>query len=222
MVLGFFLHFIRMSDKELIFKHGDDYSVWKLRILGVLGGKLELFGLEMEVDEFRQVNFGMVKKQDMDALYVSGQKRGLLMLWRYLDSDVIKKLGNVITLKQAFEKLDEIYQKKRGVELILLMYRLVHLRMKDVVGGLEKYLGEFQGIVGDMERRGHVVDERERAIFLLCGIPEEWATLRSQIFLKYEYASLDTDKVKAALKEHDSSLRLEKEKGESEWEKGGE
>ena len=202
-----------MSEKELIFKHGDDYSVWKLRILGVLASKAGMYGLEMGYQDWKEVNSGVVKLEGKED-YILAQKRGLLILWRYLDGDIIRKLGNVMTVKDLFVNLDAIYQKKGGVELVLLMYKLVNLKMKNSDDGLEKYLGEFQGIVGEMERRGHIVVEVERAMFLLCGIPEEWATLRSQIFLKYEYEQLDTDKVKAALREHDSCLRLEKEKGE--------
>ena len=80
---------------------------------------------------------------------------------------------------------------------------------------------EFEGIVGEMEKRGHKVVEQERAMFLLCEIPEEWRFLRSQIFLKYEFKDLDTEKVKEALREYEVSLRLKGVKEEREEEVGG-
>eukprot|EP00026_Physarum_polycephalum_P007477 Phypoly_transcript_07537.p1 GENE.Phypoly_transcript_07537~~Phypoly_transcript_07537.p1 ORF type:complete len:176 (+),score=26.35 Phypoly_transcript_07537:523-1050(+) len=97
------------------------------------------------------------------------------------------------------------------------MHKLVNLRMGKE---LEKYLEEFEGVVGDMERRGHVVVEVERAMFLLCGIPEDWGFLRSQVFLKYEYKDLTAEKVKTALREYNSSLKL-REVADGESEGGG-
>ena len=100
-------HFIRMS-KTLIFHNGDDYSIWKLKVLGVLAGKLDSYGLDMEFDEWSKVNKGVVKKESEKEAYNLVQVRGLMVLWRYLDDGIIKKLGNVNTIREAFQKLDEI------------------------------------------------------------------------------------------------------------------
>ena len=58
-------------------------------------------------------------------------------------------------------------------------------------------------------------------MFLLCGIPEEWGFLRSQIFLKYEFKDLDTEKVKVALREYEVSLKLSEVKEEREERRTG-
>jgi hypothetical protein len=68
------------------------------------------------------------------------------------------------------------------VEIIVFIHKLVNLRIKknDVKG----YLLEFDGVMRDIEeKRGHNMVEVERAMFMLCDIPEKWSFLRSQVFL---------------------------------------
>src|SRR5271168_677973 len=118
---------------------------------------------------------------------------------------------------EVFGKLDIIYQKQEGVELIVLMHKLVNLRMKGV--DVETYLTDFDGVVGEVEKRGHRIVEVEKAMFMLCGIVEEWAFLRSQIFLQYGYDKLTTEVVRSALREKGHSVNFNlktdgKEKGE--------
>ena len=44
----------------------------------------------------------------------------------------------------VFARLDSIYSKQEGVELVLLMYKLSNLRMRDV-NGVDKYISDFKG-----------------------------------------------------------------------------
>ena len=145
-----------MKDKEgLVFHHGDDYDVWKKKVLGILIDKLEVFGLELEPTDWKKVN-KVVKEEKEGEAYDTAQRKGLAIMWRYLDGGIIKKVGEVQTVCGLFKKLDGIYQRKGGVELVVLMHRLVNLRMGKE---LEKYVEEFEGIVGEMEKRGHKVVE---------------------------------------------------------------
>jgi hypothetical protein len=88
-----------------------------------------------------------------------------------LDTPVIKKLGKVTTAQEAFTRLGEIYEKQGGVEVIVLIYKLVNLRMKG--NDVEGYLSEFDGVMKNIEKRGHNIVEVERAMFMLCGISKE-------------------------------------------------
>src|SRR5271170_5411851 len=117
-----------MSSKELVFKHGDDYGVWKLKAMGALAAK-DLFGLDMELDKWVKKNYSKVKTlkgTEVEQVYEEDQEKGLLMMWRLLDKGVIKKIGEVKTCMEVFGKLDIIYQKQGGVELIVLMHKLVN------------------------------------------------------------------------------------------------
>jgi hypothetical protein len=140
--------------------------------------------------------------------YNDDQDCALSLLYRYLDGSIIKKLGTLKSAREAFMALDNIYLKRGGVEIVLLMHRLVNLKMKGT--DVEGYLTEFEGVLSDLEKRGHNMVEVERAMFMLCGIVEEWNTLRSQVFLQYGYDKLTTDVVKAALREQGAAVSFGK------------
>jgi hypothetical protein len=112
----------------------------------------------------------------------------LLILYSLLDTPVIKKLGKVTTVQETFTKLGEIYEKQGGVEVIVLIHKLVNIKMKE--NDVEGYLSEFDGVMRDIEKREYNMVEVERVMFMLCGIPEEWSFLRSQVFLQYGYEKL--------------------------------
>jgi hypothetical protein len=113
--------------------------------------------------------------------YEESQEKGLLILYSLLDTPVIKKLGKVTTAQETFTKLGEIYEKQGGVEVIVLIHKLVNLKIKG--NDVEGYLSEFEGVMRDIEKRGHNMVEVEKAMFILCGIPKKWSFLRSQVFL---------------------------------------
>jgi hypothetical protein len=79
---------------------------------------------------------------------------------------------------------------------------------------VEGYLSEFDGVMRDIEKRGHNMVEVERAMFMLCGIPEEWSFLRSQVFLQHGYERLTTEVVRTSLREYGVSLEFGKKRKE--------
>jgi gag-polypeptide of LTR copia-type/Zinc knuckle len=195
--------------KDIFFKHGNDYGIWKLRLLGVLASK-NFFGMDLTLDEWYKKHRSKLKigKDDAMEKYNDDQEMSLLLMYRYLDGSIIKKLGHVKTARGALEVLDQIYLKKGGVEIVTMMHKLVNLKMTGV--DVESYITEFEGVLSDLEKRGHTVVEVERALFMLCGIKEEWSYLRSQVFMQYGYDKLTTDVVKAALREQGVSSNFGK------------
>jgi hypothetical protein len=51
---------LQMSHKDLVFKHGDDYGIWKLRAMGHLATK-DLFGVDLEIDGWVKKNPSILK-----------------------------------------------------------------------------------------------------------------------------------------------------------------
>ena len=45
----------------------------------------------------------------------------------------------------VFAKLNLIYLKQKGVELVLLIYKLSNLRIRDV-NSVDKYISDFKGL----------------------------------------------------------------------------
>jgi hypothetical protein len=122
-----------MSYKDLIFKHGDDYGIWKLRAIGYLVAK-DLFSMDLEIDGWIRKNPSILKectKEEIVEKYEESQEKGLLTFYNLLDTPVIKKLGKVTTVQEVFTKLREIYKKQEEVEVIVLIHKLVNLKMKE-------------------------------------------------------------------------------------------
>jgi hypothetical protein len=94
-----------MSHKDLVFKHGDDYRIWKLRAMRYLATK-DLFGVDLEIDGWVKKNPSILKECARDEVmekYEENQEKGLLILYSLLDISVIKKLGKVTTAQEAFK-----------------------------------------------------------------------------------------------------------------------
>ena len=106
---------MKKEKESLIFCRGDDYGIWKKKVLGILMDKTEVFGLELEFAAWEKVNEGVVKIENPKVTYAMMQKRGLAIMWKYLDGGIIKKVGEVETVQGLFRKLDEIYQRVGGV-----------------------------------------------------------------------------------------------------------
>jgi hypothetical protein len=209
-----------------IFKHGDDYPIWKLKALGILASK-DLVGMDLELVDWIKINPGKVRESEKDEWeteWLAEQMRALYMLYTMLDGQVIKKLEGIKLAVEAFKKLDALYIKEGGIEVLTLMFKLFNLRMSGVE--IEKYLATFDELVDGLERRGHKVVEVERAVVLLCGVPEDWSQLRSQIFLQHGFKNLNVDVVKNDLRQHAASLVFgkvrDKQEGSDEIRSGGE
>ena len=105
-----------MATKELVFKSGDNYENWKMKMTEVLASK-GMFGLDKKYAEWKKENPIKArqhsKEDDLTDLYDAEQKQALYMLYRYLDGDVLMKVQEQQTYKEAIKKLDGIYLKKR-------------------------------------------------------------------------------------------------------------
>jgi hypothetical protein len=175
----------------------------------------DLFGVDLEIDGWVKKNPSILKecaKNEVIEKYEESQEKRLLILYSLLDIPVIKKLGKVTTAQEAFTKLGKIYEKQGGVEIIVFSHKLVNLKMKG--NDVEGYLSEFDGVMRDIEKRGHNMVEVERAMFILCGIPEEWSFLRFQVFFQYGYEKLTTEVIRTSLREYGVSLEFGKKREE--------
>jgi hypothetical protein len=66
----------------------------------------------------------------------------------------------------------------------------------------------------DIEKREHNMVKVERAMFMLCGIPEEWSFLRFQVFFQHGYERLTTEMIRTSLREYRVSLEFGKKRKE--------
>lgn len=210
--------FCSMESKRSVFHDGDDYSVWKLQAAGVLAGK-GFYGMDLEFDEWVKRNIGRLEtaeKKLSRAVWDTYQEDALVHCWRLLSAPIIKKVNHVKSAMGLFKALDDIYQQQGGIEVMMAMQQLVSLRMDD--GDVEKYITKFDGLINELSARGHEVVKLEKALFLLFGIPEEWAHLRAQIFVQYGKNNIKVEDVKAAIRQYGLSIKFDKVKLKKEGE----
>ena len=91
-----------------------------------------------------------------EETYNLAQEDGLLMLWRFLDDEVMRKVGEVKTCQLLFQKMDEVYLAKGGVEMMTAMFKLVNLKMNKW-SEVENYITAFEELVNELANRSHVV-----------------------------------------------------------------
>jgi hypothetical protein len=114
----------------------------------------DLFGVDLEIDDWVKKNPSILKEYARDEVmekYDESQEKGLLILYSLLNIPIIKKLDKVITAHEAFTKLGKIYEKQEGVEVIVLIHKLVNLKIKE--SDVEDYLSKFDGMIRDIEKR---------------------------------------------------------------------
>jgi hypothetical protein len=200
-----------MSGRELIFKNGDNYENWKMKMAGIWAGK-DMFGLTEQFAQWKVENSIKVKKMSGDEqveLYDSEQRQGLYILYKYLDGDVLGKIQEEKTVIGAIKKLDGIYLKKGGINIILDMHRLVNIRMKN--GDVEQYIIDFEEVFRNLKAHGHKMDPKEQAMFMLCNVPESWTQFRNQIFTLLGYDKMEPEVIKDHLREQGVGNKLNKE-----------
>nr|CAD1834518.1 unnamed protein product [Ananas comosus var. bracteatus] len=109
-------------------------------------------------------------------------------------------LFNIIGEKTAFglwAKLESLYQNKSITNRIFLKRRLYSLRMKEGTK-VSEHLNVFNNIICELESIGEKMKDEDKAITLLCTLPDSYETLITSLSCTKE-DSLDLDTVCSAL-----------------------
>lgn len=206
------LNSLKMSKSDLVFKHGGDFGIWKKRMVSVWA-ESNLFEMTGNIDDWAVGHAKITKaltKEDIVVIWRKEQTKALALLWRYLDASVIHKIGDVETAKEAIKKMEEIYERKGGITIIYLMYKLWNLKMDG--NKVEKYIEEFDETFNSLESHGHKMPEVEKAMIMMCGVPDGWSGWRNQLFQRVGYDKLTREEVKVALRDEEMGIRLSSER----------
>jgi hypothetical protein len=87
----------------------------------VLASK-DFFGMDQTFEEWVKKNKVAVKgltKEEISEKIQNDQDNALLLMYKYMDGPIMKKLGPIKWAKDAFAALDQIYLKKGAWKLLL-------------------------------------------------------------------------------------------------------
>ena len=87
-----------------------------------------------------------------------------------LSDQVIYHVMDENSPKKIWEKLESQFMSKTATTKVYLKQKLYGMRMQEG-SDLVEYMNAFSQVVTDLARLGATVDDKDRAILLLCSLP---------------------------------------------------
>ncbi|MBY3556022.1 hypothetical protein HGI15_22025, partial [Modestobacter lapidis] len=100
--------------------------------------------------------------------------RGLIRLC--LSDSVLVNVATEKTAKELWNKLESLYQSKSLVNKLFLRKKLYKLQMVDG-GSFSAHLQEFNTLVSQLASISYDIGDADKAITLLCSLPDSWDNL---------------------------------------------
>ncbi len=72
---------------------------------------------------------------------------------QFVDENVLNHIADVDSAQTLWQKLEELYARKEGVNKMLLIKKLMHLRYNDGTR-MTDHLSSFQGVVNELGSMG--------------------------------------------------------------------
>ncbi|CAJ2663689.1 unnamed protein product [Trifolium pratense] len=114
------------------------------------------------------------KPADMDDIDWTEMKEKAAGLIRLCVSDeVMHHILDLTTPKEVWDKLESQYMEKSLMNKLYAKKRLYSLKMEEG-SNLQQHVNVFQNILTDLTRLGVQMDDEDKAIILLCSLPESY------------------------------------------------
>ena len=94
-----------------------------------------------------------------------------------MEDNVLNHILDVEDGRLLWEKLEELYGWKEGVNKMLLIKSLMHMRYPNE-SSMADHLSNFQGVVNELARMGISFEEEVHVLLLLGSLPKSWETLK--------------------------------------------
>jgi gag-polypeptide of LTR copia-type len=203
--------------------NGEGYNIWRKRLDAILLEKdlEEVIGVERNAwvgkNLVRKVmeTGGKYKEEDLKSIlgedYDNKQRRALGFINMCVSDSILLRIMAAKTGTEALKTLDDEFKKQGGINVMALLHKVARMDMEEG-GDLEQYITEQDECLQLLSAHGHVVVELEQALFLLIGLPDSWATFRSNLYVKHGDTALTAAAVKGAMRTEAMSRKMMKER----------
>ena len=174
----------------------DDFTLWQRKMKNVL--------IQQETDEA----IGTKPTSMSDAEWTKKNKKAKSCIELHLADNVLLHIGETMTAKEAWEKLESVYRGKSIGNKLLLKEQLFGLRMEEG-DDLNDHICKFQNCIANLEKVGAKMDDEDTAVMLLHSLPPSFKHFKTTMIFK---ESITLSKVCENL---ESYIRLEREEDSS-------
>ena len=134
----------------------DDFTLWQRKMKNVL--------IQQETDEA----IGTKPTSMSDAEWTKKNKKAKSCIELHLADNVLLHIGETMTAKEAWEKLESVYRGKSIGNKLLLKEQLFGLRMEEG-DDLNNHICKFHNCIANLEKVGAKMDDENTAVMLQRG-----------------------------------------------------
>lgn len=175
----------------------NDFAIWKLKMLALLGN----LGLDeaLEGESKMPADYSDEKKKDI-------MKRAYNTLILSLSDKVIREITKMKTVAEVWLKLESLYMTKTLSSRLYLKAKFFTFKMADGKN-LHDHMDEFNKLCLDLENINVEYDDEDKALVLLHSLPKSYETFVD--ILKHGRETLSLEDVIGALNSKDLQRKNE-------------
>ncbi|KAL0455731.1 UNVERIFIED_CONTAM: hypothetical protein Slati_0912300 [Sesamum latifolium] len=173
-----------------------DFSIWKRKIKGIL--------IQQKV--FKAID-GKYSENISDEKHLENDEFAYSSIILNLSDTVIRKVGNLTTAKELWDKLEELYTESPLPSKLFLLEKFFKYKL-DVSKTIDDNIDDFTKLIQDIKLTGDKNIDDYSPIVLLNAIPETYGDVKSAI--KYGRDSVNLETVISGLKSKEIDLRSSK------------
>ena len=170
------------------FDRNVNFGMWQLKMEAILvqdGVDLALQGAENIPDGTSKEDLAGMDKKARSSIILN------------LSDEVLREVATETTAKSMWDKLKALYMKRTVENRLYLKQRLYMLRMIEGTSILS-HLDKFDSLVMDLENIDAKIDDEDKALLLLCSLPQSFKHFRDTLI--YGKETVSYQEIKSALK----------------------
>ena len=170
------------------FDRNVNFGMWQLKMEAILvqdGVDLALQGAENIPDGTSKEDLAGMDKKARSSIILN------------LSDEVLREVATETTAKSMWDKLKALYMKRTVENRLYLKQSLYMLRMVEGTSILS-HLDKFDSLVMDLENIDAKIDDEDKALLLLCSLPQSFKHFRDTLI--YGKETVSYQEIKSALK----------------------
>ncbi|MCQ7691360.1 DDE-type integrase/transposase/recombinase, partial [Salmonella enterica] len=170
------------------FDRNVNFGMWQLKMEAILvqdGVDLALQGAENIPDGTSKEDLAGMDKKARSSIILN------------LSDEVLREVATETTAKSMWDKLKALYMKRTVENRLYLKQSLYMLRMTEGTSILS-HLDKFDSLVMDLENIDAKIDDEDKALLLLCSLPQSFKHFRDTLI--YGKETVSYQEIKSALK----------------------